>query len=177
MREVILYIAISLDGYIADSKGSVDWISGQDESAEMGDTFTPFFSCVDTVIMGSKTYHQVVNELSPDRWPYEGALTYVMTHHPDNDDTENIIFKNMDVCRLVEELKQQPGKNIWICGGAEIAGQLITNNQIDVYHLAMIPVLLGNGIRLFNATYRRINLEMVETKKYNGIIEMVYRRR
>ena len=55
MRKVILYIAVSLDGYIADSKGSVNWISGQDESIELEDTFTPFFSGVDTVVMGRKT--------------------------------------------------------------------------------------------------------------------------
>lgn len=177
MREVVLYIAVSLDGYIADSKGSVDWISGQDESVELEDSFTPFFSGVDTVVMGKKTYHQVVSELSTDRWPYEGAMTYVLTHHPDTDDTENIRFRNMDVCRLVEELKHQPGKDIWICGGAEIARCLIANNQIDRYHLAIIPVLLGNGIRLFGFIDHKINLEMVETKEYNGIIEMVYRHR
>lgn len=175
MREVVLYIAVSLDGYIADSKGSVDWISGQDESAEMEDTFTPFFRGVDTVIMGRKTYHQVVSELSPTRWPYEGAVTYVLTHHPDTDDTEYIRFRNKDACRLVKELKQQPGKDIWICGGAEIARQLIASNQIDRYHLAVIPVLLGNGVRLFGSTDRMINLELVETKEYNGIMEMVYR--
>lgn len=60
MRKVILYIAVSLDGYIADDKGAIDWISGQDESVELEDTFTPFFSGVDTVIMGRKTYNQIV---------------------------------------------------------------------------------------------------------------------
>ena len=111
MRKVILYIAVSLDGYIADSNGSVDWLSGQDEAAEMEDTFTPFFSCVDTIIMGRNTYHQVVTELSPDQWPYESVVTYVLTHHPDMDDTENIRFRNMDAIRLVEELKKQPARS------------------------------------------------------------------
>ncbi|MDE6147433.1 MAG: dihydrofolate reductase family protein [Bacteroidales bacterium] len=55
MRKTILYIAVSLDGYIADSRGSVSWIGGQDESMKMEDTFTPFFSNVDTVIMGRNT--------------------------------------------------------------------------------------------------------------------------
>lgn len=177
MRKVVLYIAISLDGYIADSKGAVDWISGQDESADMEDTFTPFFSGVDTLIMGRKTYHQVVTELSPDQWPYEGVVTYVLTHYPDTDDTENIRFRNMDATRLVEELKQQPGQDIWICGGAELARQLISNNQIDLYHLAVIPVLLGNGIRLFNPNGQKLELELIGTKEYNGIMELEYRRR
>lgn len=53
MRKVILYVAVSLDGYIADAQKSVHWIKGQDDSAEMLDTYTPFFASVDTVIMGS----------------------------------------------------------------------------------------------------------------------------
>ena len=174
MRKVILYIAVSLDGYIADGKGAVDWIGGHDENVEMEDTFTPFFSGVDMVIMGRKTYNQIVTELSPDRWPYEGATTYVLTHHKETDNTKNICFKNIDVCRFVEELKQKSGKNIWICGGAEVAQQLISNNLIDTYHLVVIPVILGGGISLFGGFTRKIDLTLVETKKYNGIVEVIY---
>lgn len=178
MRKTILYIAVSLDGYIADSKGSASWIGGQDKDMEIEDTFTPFFSNVDTVIMGRNTYDQIVTELSPDQWPYEGATTYVLTHNAVSDDTENIRFKNMDVCRLVEELKQKSGgKDIWICGGANVARQLIAENQIDIYHLAVIPVILGSGIRLFSVSGPKIDLELTGTKEYNGIIEMTYRHR
>lgn len=67
MRKVLLYISVSLDGYIADSKGSVDWLSGQDETVELEDTFAPFFNGVDTVIMGRKTYHQIATELFPEQ--------------------------------------------------------------------------------------------------------------
>ena len=174
MRKVILYIAVSLDSYIADNKGNVDWISGQDENAEMEDTFTPFFNGVDTVIMGRKTYNQIVTELSHGQWPYEGAITYVLTHHKESDDTKNICFKDINVCRLVEKLKQKSGKDIWICGGAEVAQQLISNNLIDTYHLALIPVILGEGISLFGNLKRKIDLTLVEIKKYNGIVEAIY---
>lgn len=60
MRKIILYVAASLDGYMADSQKSVNWIKGQDDTAEMQDTFTPFFASVDTVIMGRTTYEQIV---------------------------------------------------------------------------------------------------------------------
>lgn len=176
MRNVTLYIAVSLDGYIADSTGSVDWICGQGDTAETEDTFTSFFSKVDTVIMGRKTYNQIVTELSPNLWPYTGATTYVLTHHKEVSETESIRFKNTDACRLVEELKQEAGKDIWICGGAEVVKQLIEKNIIDTYHLAIIPVILGSGIRLFDGS-PKIGLALAETKKYNGIMEVVYNRR
>ena len=97
MKNVILYIAVSLDGYIADSNGSVDWIKGQNEDMEMEDTFASFFQEVDTVVMGRKTYDQIVTQLSPNEWPYYGAITYVLTHNDDSADTECIRFRNTDI--------------------------------------------------------------------------------
>lgn len=177
MRNVILYIAVSLDGYIADRDGSVNWIKGQDESVETEDTFTPFFDSIDTVIMGKRTYDQIVSELSPDQWPYTGASTFVITHDDKSKDTEHIRFKNMSVSRLVDELKELPGKDIWICGGAQIANQLIDKDMITTYHIAVIPVILGGGFRLFDTTESKIDLTLVYTKQYNGIVELIYNRK
>lgn len=177
MRNTILYIAVSLDGYIADSTGSVDWIKGHDDSIEMEDTFTPFFDSVDTVIMGKRTYDQIVTELSPDQWPYNGATTFVITHTDRHNASEHIRFRNTAVCGLVNELRKQPGKNIWICGGAQIARPLIEKDMIDTYHIAIIPILLGGGIRLFDTTEHRIQLALTATKEYNGIIELTYHRK
>ena len=177
MRKVILYIAVSLDGYIADRNGSVDWIKGQDDSVEAEDTFTPFFDSVDTVIMGKRTYNQIVTELSPNHWPYAGATTFVVTHDGESIGTEHIRFRNRSVCRLVDEIREQSGKNIWICGGAQIARQLIEKDMIDTYHIAVIPVILGGGIRLFDTTEHKIDLTLDRTKEYNGIIELTYHRK
>ena len=177
MKNVILYIAVSLDGYIADSNGSVDWIKGQNEDMEMEDTFASFFQEVDTVFMGRKTYDQIVTQLSPNEWPYYGAITYVLTHNDDSADTECIRFRNTDICKFVEDLKSTDGKNIWICGGADIAKQLIEKDVIDIYHLAIVPVILGRGIRLFDTDAPQINLALFETKEYNWIIELIYEHR
>lgn len=64
-------------------------------------------------------------------------------------------------------------KNIWICGGAEIINQVLKENLIDSFHIAIIPVILGGGVKLFD----EIKLRLVKTVKYNGIIEAVYERR
>lgn len=177
MKKVVLYIAVSLDGYITDSQGLVEWIKGQDDAVESEDTFTTFFSNIDTVVMGRKTFDQIVTELSPNRWPYIGATTYVLTHRNEADATGNIRFRNMDACQLVEELRQKAGGDIWICGGAEVAGRLIEKNMINIYHLAIIPVILGGGVRLFDGSMPKIDLTLIETKKYNGIVEVVYSQR
>lgn len=176
MKKVVLYIASSLDGYIADTNHSVDWIQGQDESIELLDTYTPFFNTIDTVIMGKRTYDQIIKELSPDKWPYSGVLTYVFTHEhlgAKND----IIFTQENPSQLVNRLKRENGKDIWICGGADIINQLMEDNIIDIFHITTIPVILGGGIKLFDRTGRKLYLELIDTQEYNGIIEAIYKRK
>ncbi len=177
MKKVILYIAMSVDGYIADCQKSVNWIKGQDDSAEMLDTYSTFFGNIDTVIMGKRTYEHIKTELSPDKWPYSGAITYVFTHNAPMNDTKDIKFTNANPCRFINDFRQGTGKDIWICGGADIANQLIKEDLIDIYHISIIPVILGGGVRLFDGTGNMINLRLVNTLNYNGIIEAVYKRK
>lgn len=80
MRKTTLFIATSLDGYIADFNKSVGWIAGQNESEDMPDTYSDFIQDIDTVLWGRNTYRQIVTELSPEEWPYANMQTYVMTH-------------------------------------------------------------------------------------------------
>lgn len=176
MRQVVLYIAMSLDGYIADQKGSVNWLSGQDDNIENEDTYSEFIKDVDTVLMGWKTYNQVVTELSPDEWVYSGLDTYVFTHRS-LEDKDGIHFTDEQPEQLAEKLKSEEGKNIWICGGAEIVNQLLRDDLIDRFHIAVIPVLLGSGTRLFSENQDRKPLRLIATKQYNGICELLYEKR
>lgn len=81
------------------------------------------------------------------------------------------------IAMLLEQLRSENGKDIWICGGADLARQLIREDQIDQYYLSVIPVILGSGIRLFAHTEREIKLRLIETRTYNGITDLVYVRR
>ena len=76
MRKISLFIAMSLDGYIADSKGSVEWLQGQGDGEDI-DTYSEFIKDIDTILMGWNTYHQIVTELSPNEWIYRDFITYV----------------------------------------------------------------------------------------------------
>ncbi|HIX16103.1 MAG TPA: dihydrofolate reductase family protein [Candidatus Hungatella pullicola] len=176
MRKTVLFIAISLDGYIADEKGNVNWLEGHSAKEETLDTYSVFIKNIDSVIMGWNTYHQIVTELSPEKWIYSDLTTYVITHR-DLPSANKIRFTEKNPCKLVEELKQKQGKNIWICGGADIVQQLIAANAIDKYYISVIPIILGNGIQLFGKSSRQIPLKLLSTQTYNGITELIYQRR
>ena len=176
MRKTILYIAMSLDGYIADKNGSVDWLAGQDEETENEDTYSQFIKDIDTVVMGWNTYAQVRKELSPEKWPYENLTSYIITHR-NEESTEKIRFVRKDPCELITGLRKMQGKNIWICGGAGIIQPLIKRNLIDEYHISIIPTILGDGIPLFGKRETEIQLQLKYTKTYNGITELAYEKR
>ena len=176
MRKICLFIAMSLDGYIADSKGGVDWMKGQGKDNENIDTYSEFVKNIDTILMGWNTYHQVVTELSPKEWVYNDFTTYVITHN-ENTSSEKIRFTNANPEDLVKRLKNENGKDIWICGGANIVQQLVDKDLIDCYHITIIPALLGSGIRLFNNINHEIKLRLLSTQSYNGMIDLIYTRR
>ena len=175
-RKVILYISQSLDGFIADNKGSVDWIIGNNKKYISDYGYENFIKNIDTVILGANTYKQIKNELSPDKWVYENLQSYVLTNEKIKD-TENIKYVNMNIEELINKLKQEKGKDIWICGGANLVNQCVKENLIDEYQITTVPVILGNGIRLFEKNNKKINLEIKEIKEENGLIMGIYIKR
>ena len=176
MKQIHLYIAMSLDGYIADARGSVDWLAGQSETEEEGGSYADFIRGIDPVLMGWNTYHQIVTELSPDEWPYQGLTTYVITHR-DLPSTGHLRFTSADPVALVRQLQQEPGRDLWICGGARLIEPLLQADCIDRYTITVIPILLGEGIRLFGSLEQPRLLRLVETRHYNGMTDLVYVRR
>lgn len=176
MRKSILYIAISLDGYIADTQGKVDWLDGHDSNYQGDYGQGEFIESIDTVIMGYTTYHQVITELSPNHWPYEGLNSYVLTNC-DIPNTNEITFTNQPVDELLKDLRKEKGKSIWICGGANVINQFVEQNLIDEYHLTTIPIILGDGIRLFSKQEKKIPLWLESSTSENGVLNCVYYKR
>ena len=176
VKKVSLFIAMSLDGYIADSEGGVSWLTGQGDDSENIDSYSEFVKDIDTILMGRNTYHQLVTELSPDVWVYDDFITYVITHEEDVS-SEKIIFANENPGDLIKKLKKQHGKGIWVCGGADIVQQLVNENLIDIYYITVIPTILGSGIRLFENGKNEIKLKLLHTQTYNGMIDLIYTRR
>lgn len=175
-RKIILYIATSLDGYIARNNGAVDWLSGNSADPNIDSGFDEFYSSIDTVIMGRTTYEQVINELSPDIWVYEGKKCYVAT-------TGRYEFDNRaeyipgDIIEFIQNIKKQQGKDIWLVGGGKLIDQFIKQNLIDKYVITIIPTILGDGIPLFLGQNPEIKLKLAETKTIDGMVELTYVKR
>lgn len=176
MRKISLFIAMSLDGYIADRNGGVDWLKGQGNDTENIDSYSEFVKNIDTILMGWNTYHQIVTELSPEEWVYNDFTTYVITHN-EKTSSEKIRFVSEDPVGLIKKLKEESGKDIWICGGANLVQQLINEDMIDYYYFTVIPTLLGSGIRLFENAKQEIKLKLLNKQSYNGMIDLIYTRR
>lgn len=175
MRKINLFIAMSLDGYIADSKGGVDWLVGHGNEDTL-DVYSEFVKEIDTVIMGWNTYQQIITELSPDEWVYNDFTTYVVTHGK-HTSSAKIHFTNESPDKLVKKLQKGSGKNIWICGGANLIQQFVKKDLIDCYYITIIPTILGAGIRLFENADHEIKLRLLKTQTYNGMTDLVYVRR
>lgn len=101
--------------------GSGGWLGGDGSEPDAPGSYPAFLNTVDAIIMGWTTYHQLVTELSPGVWPYEGLHCYVATYRQ-KDDQKGIFFWDRDLPALVDRLKAEYTGNIWICGGASVAG-------------------------------------------------------
>ncbi|MDE6504603.1 MAG: dihydrofolate reductase family protein [Clostridia bacterium] len=172
-RKVILYISQSLDGFIADNKGNVDWISGNDKEYTGDYGYENFIKEIDTVVLGYNTYSQIKNELSPEHWVYENLKSYVLTSKK-IEDTPNIKYINVNIKELINKLQQEKGKNIWICGGANLVNQCVKEDLIDEYQITTVPIILGNGFRLFEANNKGIKLKLKDIREENGLIIGIY---
>lgn len=176
MRDVVLFIAMSLDGYIADPHGDVSWLAGDGSQADHAGSYPHFYASIDTVFLGYTTYDQIRNTLFPEKWYYDDKMSYVFTHKT-LPSTDNIVFTNQNPVALLHDLKQQSGNDIWICGGANLANQLVNEDAIDRYHISIIPTILGDGIRLFETFLEAKTLKLIHSEVYNGIVDIVYERR
>jgi dihydrofolate reductase len=167
MRKIKLFIASSLDGYIAKEDGSVDWLP---ENADSG--YGPFYSSIDTVLMGKKTYEQI---LTFGKYPYKDKTSYVFTRNINQKKKDKNVEFTSDIEEFTEELISSSGKDIWLVGGSVIASTFLNHRFVDELILSVIPVVLGKGIPLFKNIKEEIKLELIKTTEYAELIELHYK--
>ena len=168
MRRLKLFIACSLDNYIARADHSIDWLFEGTENEDYG--YSSFYDSIDTTVMGRNTFDTIITF---GNWPYPSKTNYVFTHNPTLFADHSVQFLTVDAVKWVENLKNQTGKDIWLVGGGELISTLYNADLIDEYILSIHPVVLGEGIPLFSHLKKEQNLRLKETKSYaDGLVQI-----
>jgi dihydrofolate reductase len=171
-RKVILYIATSLDGYISKPDDDLSFLSIVHKNGE-DYGYAEFIKSVDTVIIGRKTYDWVMTQVA--HFPHADKDTFIITRTP-RPGFNKTSFYTGDIKELVQRLKSEQGKNIFIDGGAEIVNELLKQKLIDEFIISVIPILVGNGTRLFQDGRPEQKLELVDVRKFDtGLTQLHYK--
>ena len=169
-KKVILYIAMSLDGFIARKNGAVDWLDAFNTPPE-DYGYKDFLKSIDTVIMGNTTYEQV---LTFGDFPYKNKNCYVFAHKSKKDD--NVTFVSKKCKTFIEGLSTSEHTKIWLVGGANLVNQFMQSGLIDEFIISIIPTVLGEGIPLFSKNNKEVPLTVMNTKSYDsGIVQIKYK--
>ncbi len=166
-----IYIAQSLDGFIARADGAIDWLRPFD-SVDYG--YEIFIAEIGTVVMGRKSYELAK---SFGEWPYPSARSLVITSQTLEDMPPQVARVGVDIARLVPALRASGGKDVWIMGGAQTINSFLAIEAVDRIDLFTIPVLLGDGIPLFTGSRSEIPLKLAGTQTYDkGLVRASYLR-
>ncbi|MGI8656841.1 MAG: dihydrofolate reductase family protein [Pyrinomonadaceae bacterium] len=168
MRKVKLFIADSLDGFIARPDGSVDWLF---MDADYG--MTAFHKSIDTILFGRKTYDVALGLGGAPS--YKGIKNCVFSRTLKNSADKNFEFVSGDIRSFIESLKQSKGKDIWLMGGGELIESFMNERLIDEFILTVHPIILGEGLPLFRGSHRQTDLKLLDCKTYDsGIVQVSY---
>lgn len=168
MPKVVLFIATSLDGYIASPDGTVDWLF---HDADYG--YTEFMASVDAVVMGRKTWEQASTF---EDVPFAGKQVFVFSHSQSSANESRIRFVQGDPETTISEIQGTFKKDIWLVGGGDLIQQFIASNLIDEFRIFVHPIILGQGIRLFTEQSQRTILSFESSQSFpSGLVELRYR--
>ena len=174
MPKVILYIATSLDGFIARPDGNLDWLTSfpQPKSGDYG--YNDLLNSISTIVMGRKTYDEIL--AFGIEWPYTEYNTYVVTKNKSyKTTTPNTFTLNENLGTFVKSIKDKSEKDIWLVGGGSLVTAFINENILDKMIISKVPVLLGEGIPLFAHKPKETSWELKNTQAFDtGIVNLTY---
>ncbi|MDD4631683.1 MAG: dihydrofolate reductase family protein [Proteiniphilum sp.] len=176
MRKISLFIATSLDGYIAKPNDDLSFLKlVEKEGEDYG--YAEFTNTIDTLIVGRKTYDHVLREIGPSHYDNGQRDVYVITR-TERPQAGRTIFHTGNISELVKRLKSEKGKNIYCDGGAEVIDELLKQDLIDEFIISVIPVLLGDGTRLFKDGRPEQILELISVKAFEtGLTQLHYKKK
>ena len=175
-RSITLHMVSSLDGFIAKKDNSVSWLENSGSVYEAGvsiseEAAAAFVKAIDCYVLGSRTYEHAL-ELG---WPYGDTPVVVVTGRDLEAKKKSIEFYSGDLKTLVDEKLAPRYRNIWLVGGAMLCQRFLSLGLVDKINLMIAPVLLGEGLRLFDSSpsEEKWNLKNVVAYK-NGFVELSY---
>ncbi|MCU9595704.1 dihydrofolate reductase family protein [Caldibacillus thermolactis] len=177
-RKIILDLAVSLDGFIEGPKGEIDWCIMEPDMK-----FTDFLNSIDTILYGRKSYDLWGNytpkkhdsDTDKEMWRILHSKEKIVFSKTKKSDDQNTVFINDHIVEEVNKLKNRPGKDIWLYGGASLITTFIHYRLIDEYRLSIHPVVLGAGKPLFNDLNERLNFKLIDTKTFSsGVVQLIY---
>lgn len=176
MRTLSLYIATSLDGYIAKPNDDLSFLKlVEKEGEDYG--YAKFTDTIDTIILGRKTYDYVLKEIGSSHYDNGKRNVFVITR-TEKPSVGKTTFYTGNLTELLQRLKFENGKNIYCDGGAEIVNELLKSDLIDEFIISIVPVLVGNGTRLFKDGRPEQQLEFVNAKTFDtGLTQLHYKRK
>jgi len=176
MRKLSLFIAMSLDGYIAKPNDDLSFLNLVEKAGE-DYGYAEFTATIDTLIIGRKTYDYVLKHVGPSHYDNGQRDIYVMTR-TERPRVGRTTFYTGNLAELVKRLKSGNGKDIYCDGGAEVINELMKHDLIDEFIISVVPVLLGSGTRLFKDERPEQMLELVTTKTFDtGLTQLHYKRK
>lgn len=167
------HIAVSLDGKIARPDGTVDdWLAADCPAEDFG--FDRFFAEIDAILMGRGTYDAIRRS---GAWPYLGKPTIVATGRPLIEPPDGVEARSGDMSEIAAEIERRGCRRVWIEGGGRIVRSMIAIGKLDVLEMAVIPIVLGDGIPLFPPGTGELKLRLVRAEaKAKGALHLLYER-
>jgi dihydrofolate reductase len=173
-RKVIVFVAISADGYIARADGDVTWLDRPRPKGNYG--YGTFFKTIDTILWGRKTYTKGV-EMGMKAGEFGLKVkNYLFSRHPQRSLLKGFELVKEPIKPFTQHLRAQSGKDIWMMGGGEIIASFLDEGEIDEFSIHVIPILIGEGIPLIQPRHRSIPLKLLSTRKFpDGVVHLNYR--
>lgn len=171
MRNIVYYVGISLDGYISGIDGNIEGFLPEGNGV---DRYLNDLKEFDTVIMGRKTYEFGYRfGLKPGQAAYPHMQHYIFSNNLKLEDKmTNVHIKSIDI-NEIERLRKQEGIDIYLCGGGQFAGWLLEHEQIQYLKVKLNPMVLGQGIRLFENSTKFARTELLETDLYENGLQII----
>jgi len=172
MSAIKLYIATTIDGFIAREDGSLDWLFEVSNPNNIDHDYGEFYKKIGVVVMGRKTYEEVLG--FDVEWPYGNCKTYVVTSDKSyTTKTENTFVLNKIDTTSIQHLKSESQKDIWLVGGGKIITAFLNIDAIDEMIISIVPILIGKGIRLFPDHPKETKFHLINSEKFEtGIVNL-----